>query len=231
MNFNLAGSVPGNHVQSGEPVTPLLEAVGPCFIHLGVPDTLLAYGGCALINDFDLLEPTGDAQAEFHNPTTGQNYVVSEVSENAVGDTVGVILSGFAYQYIRDDRNTFPNDRTEHMADIIDWLDNLRPTATGVKDQPQYANNLEGNYPNPFNPTTTIKYSIRERAHVSLKVYDVSGRLVKTLVNQVQVPRVEGFAQPWDGHNNGGQPVASGVYFYKLVTKNFTQTKKMVLLK
>ena len=74
------------------------------------------------------------------------------------------------------------------------------------------------------------KYGIKERAHVSLRIYNAAGQLVRTLVDEVlapdQVTPVE-----WDGSNNAGQAVSSGVYFYRLVTKNFSQTKKMVLLK
>jgi flagellar hook assembly protein FlgD len=66
---------------------------------------------------------------------------------------------------------------------------------------------------------------------VSLKVYNVAGQLVRTLVDEMQTPVESGFAKEWNGQNAQGQPVSSGVYFYKLVTKGFTQTKKMVLLK
>jgi flagellar hook assembly protein FlgD len=98
-------------------------------------------------------------------------------------------------------------------------------------DPVAFANHLEDNYPNPFNPTTTIKYSIASSGHVSLKIYNAAGQLVRTLVNEEQAPRAEGFAVTWDGTSNQGQPVASGVYFYKLATEGFSQTKKMALLK
>jgi YVTN family beta-propeller protein len=88
---------------------------------------------------------------------------------------------------------------------------------------------LEQNVPNPFNPTTTIKYSIAEDADVSLVVYDVAGRQVRTLVNQRQ--RADVHRVTWDGLNDQGTRVASGMYFYKLVAGKFTQTKKMMLLK
>jgi flagellar hook assembly protein FlgD len=65
---------------------------------------------------------------------------------------------------------------------------------------------------------------------VSLKVYNAAGQLVRTLVNEVQSPQ-EGLFATWNGKNDAGQTVSSGVYFYKLVATNFTQTKKMVLLK
>jgi hypothetical protein len=84
-------------------------------------------------------------------------------------------------------------------------------------------------YPNPFNPSTTIEYAIKEQAHVSLQIYNVSGRLVKTLMDREASPGV--YAILWEGRDNKGNQVSSGVYFYRLVTKGFTQTKKMVLLK
>ncbi len=102
--------------------------------------------------------------------------------------------------------------------------------ATGVGQAPLFANRLDQNYPNPFNPTTTIEYSIAEPGHVSLKVYNVAGQLVRTLVDQFQSP---GQVRPvrWNGLNNTGQSVSSGVYFYKLTTTGFVKTRKMVVLK
>ena len=90
-------------------------------------------------------------------------------------------------------------------------------------------NALEQNMPNPFNPVTTIKYSIAQDTDVSLVVYDVSGQRVRTLVDNHQ--RADAYKVTWDGINDGGQRVASGMYFYKLVAGKFVQTRKMVLLK
>jgi len=230
MDFALAGSAPGDHVASGEPVSPCLVAVGPCFIHFGQPDSLIAYGGCTALNDFDILTPL-QGQTEFENPTTGADYVISQATENAVGDTSRVILSGFSYHYIRNKRPGFPDARTEHLRDIITWLRNEAPTATGVKVAAK--NELRANYPNPFNPTTTITYNVRQTGHVTLRVYNVAGQLVKTLVDDVRAPAAGGGLHNviWYGETNTGEPAASGVYFYKIVAQGFTQTKKMVLLK
>jgi hypothetical protein len=85
-------------------------------------------------------------------------------------------------------------------------------------------------HPNPFNPTTTIGYAIKERTHVSLNVYNVAGQLVRTLVDEEQAPSSMRHVV-WDGRDNSGESVSSGIYFYRLTTKDFTQTKKMVLLK
>jgi hypothetical protein len=92
-----------------------------------------------------------------------------------------------------------------------------------------YHNRLEQCFPNPFNPSTTIAYSIKEAGNVSLTIYDVAGHRVRELANE---RRDRGAYQVvWDGRNDNGAPVSSGVYFYKLVAKSFTDTKKMTLLK
>ena len=94
-----------------------------------------------------------------------------------------------------------------------------------------HRNFLGDNYPNPFNPTTTIEYSIREKGHVSLKIYNVSGQLLKTLVDGFQEPSNGTVKVKWNGLSDSGESVSSGVYFYKLVSGNYSKTKKMVLLK
>jgi hypothetical protein len=240
MNFDLLS---GSHIFHGESVSPHMTATGSSFIHLGVPDELIAYGGCFGINDFDVVDPTGTSITEYPYPTSGDGAVISMSKLNSNNETAVVVLSGYSYTFTRDASETpgassklnaappvFPPARVEFLRDLFIKLGKVVGTATGVKDGPQYANALSNNYPNPFNPTTTIRYSIKERAHVSLKVYNVAGQLVRTLVDEVQAPDA---IQPvtWDGSNDAGQTVSSGVYFYKLVTKNFSQTKKMVLLK
>jgi len=88
---------------------------------------------------------------------------------------------------------------------------------------------LHANHPNPFNPTTTIAYDLPKDSAVRLVIYDVSGRGIRELVNSSEP---QGRRQVvWDGRNASGEPVASGVYFYRLVAGDFVQTRKMVLLK
>ena len=90
---------------------------------------------------------------------------------------------------------------------------------------------LGQNSPNPFNPSTTIQYQVPEGAGVSftLNVYDIRGRLLKTLDSGVKAP---GFYRvQWDGTDNSGRHLSSGVYFYRFSSKDYTSTRKMVLLK
>jgi hypothetical protein len=104
----------------------------------------------------------------------------------------------------------------------------LADTATPVKDTPtKFA--LFDAVPNPFNPRTTISFALPAASHVELSVYDVSGRLVATLLDENRpagTHRVE-----WDGRNRAGERVASGVYLYRIQAGGFTDTKRMVLLK
>lgn len=88
---------------------------------------------------------------------------------------------------------------------------------------------MEQNYPNPFNPRTEIKFSLPNRADVSLKVYNLAGQEVKVLVDR-SMP-AGNFVADWDGTNQQNVPVASGVYFYRLEAGANSSTRKMVLLK
>jgi hypothetical protein len=88
---------------------------------------------------------------------------------------------------------------------------------------------MEQNYPNPFNPSTTITFTLPERASVELSVYTTDGKLVTTIVDGVMdagYRKVE-----WDGTNSRGVPVSSGVYFYRLEAGKQVLTRKMLLLK
>ena len=88
---------------------------------------------------------------------------------------------------------------------------------------------LEQNYPNPFNPTTTIKYSIDSPEKILIKIYNVSGQLIKE-INREHNQAGE-YEVIWNGINNFGQKVSSGAYFYQLTAGNYTEAKKMILLK
>lgn len=92
-----------------------------------------------------------------------------------------------------------------------------------------YKDELVQNHPNPFNPSTTLAFSLAQDAEVTLRIFDVCGALVRTLVDEHRAKGVHRIR--WDGTNEAGAPVASGVYFYKLVAGSFSDTKKMTLLK
>lgn len=91
------------------------------------------------------------------------------------------------------------------------------------------ATELGPNHPNPFNPQTTIEFALANAGHVQLAVFDVAGRAVRTLTNDSYQPG--SYRLNWDGRDDRGQSVASGVYFYRLSTQGYVQTRKMTLLK
>ena len=231
INYNL---IDGDHVNQGVGISPLaVGEPGSIFTDIFGPDSLVAFGGCPIVNDFDVIEQTGTAtlQASYHGNYEKEGAVVAQASVNASGFAVGVVLSGFSYHYIRDTRPAGVPARVEHLRNIITWLGNLLPQPVGGGAQSAAINELSQNYPNPFNPHTMIKYQIKETGPVSLRIYNVAGQLVRMLVDEESVRAGELRNAEWRGLNDAGQPVSSGVYFYKLVATNYTQTKKMVLLK
>jgi len=88
---------------------------------------------------------------------------------------------------------------------------------------------LHQNYPNPFNPSTTLRYDLPENSFVSITIYNMLGREVRTLVNSTQNAGYKSVI--WDASSNNGKTVSAGVYLYHIQAGEFVQTKKMVLLK
>ena len=106
-----------------------------------------------------------------------------------------------------------------------------------AKDQLPRAYVLEQNHPNPFNPATQISYAIPSQVdgtpvsstQVTLQIYDIRGRIVRSLVSARQAPGR--YTARWDGRDDHGISVSTGVYFYRLQTDHFRQTRKMMMVK
>jgi len=98
-----------------------------------------------------------------------------------------------------------------------------------VGETPTYDNRLYANVPNPFNPVTKITFSMEEDANVNLSVYNVAGQLIRRLVNGYRLKGL--YTEMWDGKDNNGNLVASGIYFYRLKTDSFSSSKKIVLIR
>ena len=164
------------------------------------------------------------------------NYIaIREVSGGSGCSSQDMLWQHFGLGFLAD----YPNPTIDSV--IVDWNDGLREVQTnvpanqeidfhgtvGIHNQSnqvptQYA--LYQNYPNPFNPTTVIEYSIIKNSPVKITVYDMTGRVVSVPVNKVQS------AGNYQVNFDAGS-IASGVYFYKIETNEFTDTKKMMLVK
>ena len=114
------------------------------------------------------------------------------------------------------------------------WIDDIKiiaSTGAWVDPIPVYKSELHGNYPNPFNPTTTISFELNTEntENTELIIYNVKGQKVRTLVNETLSSGF--YTRVWDGKNDTGRSVTSGIYFYKLENSGYSNTKKMILLK
>jgi len=131
---------------------------------------------------------------------------------------------------------------TFNSAGTFNYVCSFHPTMTGtitvqqptaVEDEVDFRNpsnfSLGQNYPNPFNPSTNISFTLARRAEVSLEVFTVLGTKVKSIADgEFQSGN---HTVTWDGTDNSGRPVASGIYFYSMKAGDFIATEKMLLLK
>jgi flagellar hook assembly protein FlgD len=119
------------------------------------------------------------------------------------------------------------------LRNILDYFGNAPgDTAVGVGGpvvDKGYTNALYSNYPNPFNPKTYIRFSIKEDGPVAVKVFNINGQLVRTLHDDNLSAGI--YEMVWDGSGNDGTTVANGVYFYTVEANGFQATKKMTVLK
>ncbi len=144
--------------------------------------------------------------------------------QNTANETAFLVLSGFLD----------PSANQDGPAMAFDTFTLDIPHVVGIEETDDHSHTIEGfqlaqNYPNPFNPTTNIGFRMSEVAFVELAIYDISGRLVKTLIRGNR--GTGSYTVKWDGINQSGRHVSSGVYFYRLQAGKFTQTRKMILLR
>lgn len=170
--------------------------------------------GYAQVGSGRIFAESSSTYKSFHVPIT---YPGSEIPNNV---TVGFAIKGPSYL-----------PPTVGSWALIDSV-SIGPVATAVESevisQPKTFSLLQ-NYPNPFNPVTKIDFSLAEGTNVRLEIYNVRGQRVRTLVDDHLAAGAH-FVH-WDSKDMNGQPVAAGIYFYRLTTDHRMATKKMLLLK
>jgi hypothetical protein len=140
------------------------------------------------------------------------------------------------YPVVKDQIIIFPDfELAGRTQDNICYFDNISfspSNSVGVDNRSETLPQrfaLEQNFPNPFNPITTLRYELPEDSFVDVMVYDMLGNVVSNLVNANQSSGYK--SVQWNATNNQGQPVSAGVYLYSIEAGEFRQTKKMIFLK
>jgi predicted CXXCH cytochrome family protein len=162
------------------------------------------------------------------NTSTGEPTLALKDSL-LVKDHPELVQGIYTYAFVKNDGSMGAHN-TKYAVAILQKALGLYPADVKTANNTipaDYA--LKQNYPNPFNPTTTISFSLPMKENVKLEVYDVLGKLVKTLVNQDMA--AGNFAITWMGDDKNGAKVSSGMYLYKLTAGSFSSVKKMVMLK
>jgi hypothetical protein len=150
---------------------------------------------------------------------------ISELFEEMIAPKI----DGDAYSFSFRDESIDPGTSYRYRVEVSDEIGRRILFETERVSIPVMALELFQNHPNPFNPTTTISFTVPERTHANLSIFDATGKLVKTLVNEAVD---EGLAEvTWDAKDNRGNSVSSGVYFYRLKAGKKVLTKKMVVIK
>jgi hypothetical protein len=190
----------------------------------------IAYGGCLGYNTFDIVTPNGSCEriAEFADASgNGGVYSYAAGTYNAVnGSNVVYFPVDFMYWYNTDAPG---NARAAVLNDILLFFGHLGSIVNPVVDAPELGVFAAKNFPNPFNPLTKIQWTIPQAGDLSIKIFNVRGELVNTLVDEA-VTTTSGVAE-WAGKDNSGSDVASGVYFYEVRSGNNVTVNKMALVK
>jgi hypothetical protein len=193
----------------------------------------VAYGGCLGFNTFDAVNPSGAGMrlAHFLDPNGGDTYTYSAATLNYdATDNVNVIHFPYAFHYIyTPNKAPVPSAaRTQLLEEIMIFF-NALPVAPFVTEVPFAGTFSTQAYPNPFNPQTEIKWNMARSTTLTMKVYNVRGELVKTLMENELVPAAGDIL--WKGDNNNGQRVSSGLYFVKSVSGLGSETLKVMAVK
>jgi hypothetical protein len=172
--------------------------------------------------------------------TTPEGYTVSiEETRNEVdyfvspGEYITVIIEFAPTQAVQYDGDIIITSNDPNQSEV-----NIPVSGTGFSTENgmeliPLATKLQRNFPNPFNPTTSIKYALHEDAKICIEIFNIKGQKVKTLIDKKQSAGYH--AVMWNGKDNSGKTAASGLYFYKMASEgnsgDYISIKKMILLK
>jgi hypothetical protein len=193
----------------------IFEVVHPEEVNLG-PQTIditVTSGGMGVADAFVCL--TLHDRTMYEGETDAEGYLSAEVNLDDVGE-MSVVVTRTGYL-------PYEGNITVSLAADVNQDEN----SAGIESF-----ELSQNYPNPFNPVTSIHYSVSNKSkatHTSLKIYNILGQQMRTLVDGFQ--KAGNFEVIWDGRDDEGNNLSSGIYFYTLVADDYRSTRKMTFLK
>lgn len=189
--------------------------------------TNIKHYGFVLPNGDQLLALWTDGAAVEEDPGVTTTLILPGLSDQTV---TGIdVLNGFQQEMITEVENGNLVIRDLVVKDYPVILSSSASVVGIATDGSPFTFALFQNYPNPFNSQTTMTYELKENAQVSFKIYNILGQLVRTLVDEKQV---EGrHSIQWNGKDQKGRDLASGLYFYKLETADFVKVRKMLLIR
>ncbi|PID81600.1 hypothetical protein CSB20_02095 [bacterium DOLZORAL124_64_63] len=217
----------------GNQTSPLVLPVAGNSVFFVTP-AWIAYGGCPGINNFDGVQAGEGAErlARFTNDSGVPSYDYSAATLNVMDNGNKVITMPYDLMFIHTDPENIPGSglsaRASVLKEVLSYfgLDDPSWQPTPVPGVEQF---YAKNYPNPFNPTTKIEFNMPKAGHLTLKIYNVRGELVKTLIDEQRAAGADHIM--WDGTNDLGSPVSSGVYFYEARAAGEVSVNKMALVK
>ncbi|MBN2830461.1 MAG: lamin tail domain-containing protein [Candidatus Cloacimonetes bacterium] len=211
---------PAPATSTGNAVSPIVVTIADLISSFDTYESRLVR-----INNVSFSGATGN----FEN---GMNYVITDGTDNYNFRTTfyDVNYIGIPIPVEQGNLNCIPNSRTdgEYITARV-MMDLDFESAVEENNNQALITALRGNYPNPFNPTTTISFSLKDREMVNLSIYNLKGQKVRTLVSENMQAGNHNLV--WNGTSDNGDTVASGIYFYKLNTDSYSSTRKMVMMK
>lgn len=160
---------------------------------------------------------TGPGETPFWSST------LAALDSDGDGFSNGVELQDSLGAWTNGSANPGNSSLVTHPGDATDY-----PTTSAISDLPTLFE-LKNNYPNPFNPITIIPFDLASSADVTLVIYDLHGNKVRSLVNSTF--SAGSYTTSWNGRNDEGIQLGSGIYFYRFTAGDFTATKQMLMMK
>jgi tetratricopeptide (TPR) repeat protein len=204
--------------------TKAQELVAPFYVRAGqIEKALNCYETLLGLTDVESVKKSLFEMWQIHFNITGNSSKALE------------LMNQYAKKYSLDDNLLFMKVAMGKMS--LENIPDINTKQITTDESEQFAENdipnvyeLGNNYPNPFNPITTIQYQLPEETTVSLIIYNMNGQIINKLVNH-QVQQAGTYQAQWNATDMAGNAVSSGMYFYKLICNDFVDVKKMLLLR